>query len=58
MKRSWPIPLVAALCLSGCPEDQAAAIGARQCLGCGQAIVDLLARKQEQRLLFAQIDGA
>ena len=26
MKRSWPIPLVAALCLSGCPEDQAAAI--------------------------------
>ena len=26
MKRSWPIPLVAALCLSGCPEDQAAAV--------------------------------
>jgi protein-L-isoaspartate(D-aspartate) O-methyltransferase len=26
MKRSWPIPLVAALCLSGCPEEQAVAV--------------------------------
>jgi len=26
MKPSWPIPLVAALCLTGCPEEQAAAV--------------------------------
>jgi protein-L-isoaspartate(D-aspartate) O-methyltransferase len=25
MKHNWPIPLVAALCLSGCPEEQAVA---------------------------------